>query len=85
MCFGLKIFSKYFPFLQDSWLKKKHIRRSSDQLWCQIQKSGLGWTTRVAQMAKMCRIFRDQHFSHVFYLVILENGQKVQKVAGLGC
>ena len=35
--------------------------------------------SRVAQMAKMCRIFRDQHFSHVFYLVILENGQKVQK------
>ena len=34
---------------------------------------------RVAQMAKMCRTFRDQHFSHVFYLVILENGQKVQK------
>ena len=30
-------------------------------------------------MAKMCRTFRDQHFSHVFYLVILENGQKVQK------
>ena len=26
-----------------------------------------------------CRIFQDQHFSHVFYLVILENGQKVQK------
>ena len=30
-------------------------------------------------MAKICRTFRDQHFSHVFYLVILENGQKVQK------
>ena len=38
-----------------------------------------GESTRVAQMAKMCRTFRDQHFSHDFYLVILENGQKVQK------
>ena len=35
----------------------------------------LGWP----KMAKMCRTFRDQHFSHLFYLVILENGQKVQK------
>ena len=35
--------------------------------------------TRVAQMAKKCRTYWDQCFSHLFYLVILENGQKVQK------
>ena len=37
------------------------------------------WQTRVAQMAKKCRTYWDQCFSHLFYLVILENGQKVQK------
>ena len=32
---------------------------------------------RVAQMAEKCGTFRDQWFSHFFYLVILENDQKV--------
>ena len=31
---------------------------------------------RVAQMAKKCRTYWDQCFSHLFYLVLLENGQK---------
>ena len=32
--------------------------------------------TRVAQMDKKCQTYWDQCFSHLFYLVILENGQK---------
>ena len=31
---------------------------------------------RVAQMDKKCRTYWDQCFSHSFYLVLLENGQK---------
>ena len=39
----------------------------------------VGSLARVAQMAKKCRTYWDQCFSHLFYLVISENGQKVQK------
>ena len=35
----------------------------------------LGWPKKY----QMCWTFRDQCFSHLFYLVISENGQKVQK------
>ena len=41
--------------------------------------SSKGRNGRVAQMAKKCQTYWDQCFSHLFYLVILENGQKVQK------
>ena len=38
---------------------------------------------RVAQMNKMCRTYRDQCFSHLIYLVILENGQKLAEKSHL--
>ena len=40
------------------------------------EKMGAGCLSRVAQMDKKCRICWDQCFSHSFYLVLLENGQK---------
>ena len=38
---------------------------------------------RVAQMAKICRTYRDQCFSHLISLVIVENGQKLAEKSHL--